>query len=249
VVDLTFIRARGRFKGMKRLSRGAFGATYSARLGRIPVIIKVGIGTPGLITPDQAIGSLKREVSILGRLQKYPFVPRVIEVGIDYFVMEDVEGISLLQLLSKGMTAREILAATVSEGIMVSILHREGVAHNDLEPRNVLLTPNGVVIIDFGISLTEDSGKHEFREAMKRDIISLLENIALVLYASDLPPSIRVILTSVIEKYRKIVSMDAVDENTASDLSRGLTFALAQLGARAARGRRLSVDRVKVLAV
>lgn len=249
MVDHTFIRAREKFKGLKRLGRGAFGATYSARLNGKPVIVKVGIGTPGLVTPYQAIGSLRREVRILGRLQKYPFVPRVLEVGIDYFVMEDVEGVSFLKLLIKGMTPREILSVAVSQGVITSVLHREEIAHNDLEPRNVLLTPSGVVVIDFGIAVTPEDGKSEFKTAMERDIITLLENVVLVATAPDLPPSIKIMLTSTIEKYRKIINKAGVDSETALDISRELMFALAQLGARAARSRKLPVDRIKVVAV
>lgn len=249
IVDQTFIRARERFKNMKRLGRGAFGATYSARLNGRPVIVKVGIGTPGLVTPYQAIGSLRRETRILGRLQKYPFVPRVLEVGIDYFVMEDVEGVSFLKLLAKGMTPREILSVAVSQGVITSILHREEVAHNDLEPRNILLTPDGVVVIDFGIALTPEDGKEEFKAAMNRDILALLENVALAASASGLPLPIKGMLMDTFEKGRKIVDRDAVHPETALEISRELVFALAQLGARAARDRKLSVDRVKVIAV
>lgn len=249
IVSFTFLKARSRFKGLKKLGHGAFGATYSAHLSGRPVVVKVGIGTPGLVSPFQAIGSLKREVRILGRLQKYPFVPRVIEVGIDYFVMEDVEGTSFLDHLVKGMDPREILSVAVSQGFMTSVLHHENVAHNDLDAKNVLLTPNGVVIIDFGVSLTPEDGQDEFDKAMEHDIITLLENVVLTASSRSVPLEIRVILNSVIDKYKKVINNGRVDKDTAKEISRELTFALAQLGARAARSRKLSVERVKVIAV
>lgn len=249
IVSLTFIKAKSKFKGMKRLGRGAFGATYAARMNGRRVVVKVGIGTPGLVSPYQAIGSLKREVRILGRLQKYPFVPRIIEVGVDYFVMEDVEGVSFLSKLIKGMEARDILSVAVSQGIMTSILHKEHVAHNDLDPKNILLTPNGVVIIDFGVSLTPEDGQKEYKEAVERDIITLLENVILAASARTIPPSVRVLLTSTIEKYKHILNAGRVNEDTARDISRDLLFALSQLGARSARDRKLAVERVKVIAV
>jgi serine/threonine protein kinase len=249
VVPLTFLKAKKKFKGLKRLGRGAFGATYSARMNSRPVVVKVGIGTPGLVSPYQAIGSLKREVRILGRLQKYPFVPRILEVGVDYFVMEDVEGVSFLTKLVKGMDPRDILSVAVSQGIMTSILHKENVAHNDLDPKNILLTPNGVVIIDFGVSLTPEDGASEYREAMERDIITLLENVILAASSKSVPPAVRILLTSTIEKYKHVLNAGRVNEDTARDISRDLLFALSQLGARSARDRKLPVEPVKVIAV
>jgi len=251
IANLTFLKAKGKFKNLKKLGAGAFGVTYSGTLGSHRVIIKVACGAPGIVTPPQAIDAMKREVRILGRLQKYPFIPRVFEVGIDYFVMEDVEGISFLDLLSKnGLSAKDVLSVVVATGIIASVLHRNEVAHNDLEPRNILLTPQGVVVIDFGISLTPEDGRKEFLAARERDIVSLLEILVLMIGSSEVPSSIKIILTSTVEQYRKIVFSGKVDEDTARELARELIFALAQMGARAHRGKKkLPVDQVKVIAV
>lgn len=255
VVGLTFLKARSRFKPLRMIGKGVFGVAYSGALRGRKVIIKVACGPSGVITPQEAIEYSKREIRILGRLQKYPFVPRVFEVGIDYFVMEDVDGISLLDITSSkrrgaGLEAREILSTVVALGIIASIFHRNDVAHNDLEPRNILLTPNGVVVIDFGTSLTPEDGKEEFIAARERDIMTILhENLGLVFGSSTLPTSIRYMISTVIEKYRKIVQQRKVDENTAREISQELIFALAQLGARARRRKKLSVDRVKTIAV
>lgn len=250
ITRLLFEQVRRRFRNLKRIGYGAFGATFSAKLFRRPVIIKVAAGTRGLVPLAEAIDSLRREVRILGRLQKYPFVPRVLEVGVNYFVMEDVEGVSLLDLLSKkGLPANVLLSTIVSSGIIASVLHHEGIAHRDLEPRNILLTPKGVVVIDFGVSIIKSDHPKEFKAALEKDIVSLLESVVLVLMARKIPNDVRIILTSTIEKFRKIVFRGKVDEDTAKELSKELLFALAQLTARAARQRELPIDRVKVIAV
>lgn len=246
-----FAKARHRFNVKKKLGQGAFGAAFAATLNGKNVIVKTAVGTPGLVSPMTAMDSMAHEVKVLARLQKFPFVPRLIEVGTDYFVQEDVGGVSMLHILTgKGLEAREILSVVVSSGVILSQLHKEGVAHNDFEARNILLTPAGVVAIDFGIAvLREEDGEVKFREALGRDIVSMLENVVLAMSAKDVPPSIRVMLASTIEDYRKKLIAERVDEDTAANLSRELLFALAQLGALAKRGSKVGRERLKVIAV
>jgi len=240
-----------KFKKLKKLGQGAFGAAYSATYNGAPVIVKVAIGAPGLVSTAEAVETMKREVRILGMIQKFPFVPRLIEVGIDYFVQEDVEGVSLLELLDKkGLEPREVLSTVVSAGIIASTLHREGVGHNDLEARNVLLTPHGTVLIDFGLSMSEDfDGPKAFREARERDNVTLLETLVLVLSSPQIPENVRIMITSTVEKFRKIIISGRVDGETAKEISQDLLFALSQLGGRAVRGKALQHGMVRVVAV
>jgi len=246
-----FAGVKSKFKKLKKLGQGAFGAAYSAIYEGKPVIVKVSLGTPGLVTVAESIETMKREVRILGMIQKFPFVPRLVEVGVDYFVQEDVEGVSLLTLLDKkGLEPREVLSTVVSAGIIASSLHREGIGHNDLEARNVLLTPHGTVLIDFGLSMSEDSdGPKAFREARERDNVTLLETLVLVLSVREIPEGVRMMIASTVEKFRKIIMAGEVDSDTAKELSQELLFALSQLGGRAARGKSIKQGTVRVVAV
>jgi predicted Ser/Thr protein kinase len=245
--ELSFEKAKHKFHGLKKLGQGAFGAAFAATMGGHPVIVKTAVGMPGLVSLHEAIDSMKHEVNVLALLQRYPFVPRLVEIGFDYFVQEDVKGVSLLNLLAKrGLEPGKLLSTVVSSGIIASVLHREGVGHNDLEARNILLTPQGVVVIDFGISVLKSQGQKRFQAAMERDIVSLLEDVILVLSSRKLPMSIRIMLASTIEKFRKVILAGRVNENTAQDLSRELLFATAQLGARANRDGKIKDERIKV---
>lgn len=246
--NFQFVKAR--FKSLKKLGQGAFGAAYAAKLDGKPVIVKTAVGTRGLVSPLSAVKSMQHETKVLAKLQEYPWIPRLIEVGVDYFVQEDVNGVSLLQLLAKkGVPARSLLSTVVSSGIIASTIHRDGVAHNDLEPRNILLTPEGVVVIDFGIAVLKEDGTRIFQEAMERDIISLLESTALVLADVQVPTSVKIMILSTIEKFRKIILSGKVDEDTAQQLSRELLFAVAQLGARAIRNGKVKESGIKVRVV
>lgn len=240
-------KAKGRFKKLKLLGQGSFGKAYAAVLGRQNVIVKTAYGQRGVVSMKEAYEALLREFIILSKLQDLPFIPRLVEVGPDYFVQEDVGGESMLRILSKkGLEAREILSVVVATGLMISRIHERGIAHRDLEPRNILLTPNGAVIIDFGISIERAENEELFRDGMKRDLISLMEDVALAATASDVTHGDRTIMATVLEKFRKRAIDGDVNESTAKELSDELLFVLAQLGARARRGHGLKKEKIKV---
>lgn len=245
-----FADGKSRFHNLKKLGRGGFGTAYAAKLRGRPVIVKLATGTRGVMSNVVAMKSLAHEVRVLVKLQRFPFVPRLIEVGPDYFVMEDVEGDSMLNLLSKkGLEAERLLGAIVSTAFMTSLIHREGIAHNDLEPRNILLTPAGVVVIDFGVSVLRDEQPEAFQEGLQTDLTSLLEQLTLVLSVKNLPDAVKLIGASTLEKFRKKIVAKDITEDTVAELGRDLVFALSQLSARAARGRELDPAILRVIAV
>jgi predicted Ser/Thr protein kinase len=253
----TFEESKRRFKNLKRLGAGAFGEAFSAKMNGKAVIIKTAAGTPGLVSKMTAAHTMAHEVRVLAKIQKFPFVPRLIEVGRDFFVLEDVKGDSMLNLLDgKGLEPREILAVVVSAGTMATMLHREGIAHNDFEPRNILLTPNGVVIIDFGIAVIK--GKKSsiekiismptFSGAMEKDLLSLV-SMASLAASGKVPQNVRVMILSTIEKFQKRALGGKVTPETAGDFARDLLLALGQLGALAVRDGKIRRERVRVVAV
>jgi serine/threonine protein kinase len=237
-----------RFKDARPLGSGSFGAAYSAKLNGRSVIIKRAKAMPGIVSEHEAFQALRHEMLILGKLQKFPFIPRLVEIGPDYFVQEDVGGEAMLQVLArKGMEARELLAAIIATGTIVSTLHRAGVAHGDLEPRNLLLTPQGVVVIDFGISVEKSRDASEFREALKDDVVSLLDQLSLAASAKDIPPSAKAVLLGIFKKFHRKVQEGRLNEKTGGELAKELFFVTAQLGARHERDRKLKPEKIKVV--
>lgn len=244
---IPFSKAKKKFRDLKKLGQGSYGAAYSARLGSRKIIVKVAMAT--YVPMSEALGAMAREVSVLRKLQKFPFVPRLLEIGNDYFIQEDVGGESMLSLLTrKGLEAREILAVVVASGVILSRLHREGIAHTDFEARNILLSPDGVVAIDFGLAVDREAdGDERFREGIKIDLSTMLSNIGWALEARDFPEPLRMAALSVVAKYEKMISENQIDELTADNLARDLVFILAQLGAAAKRGVALAREKVRVV--
>ena len=82
--------------------------------------------------------------------------------GIDYIVMERIYGVSLADALDQRAAQGQLMAvedamrvlAATAEGL--GVVHRAGIAHRDVKPSNIMLTPeHRVVLMDFGLVLPE----------------------------------------------------------------------------------------------
>ncbi|MFG1608492.1 serine/threonine-protein kinase [Actinoplanes sp. NPDC049265] len=112
-------------------------------------------------------GSDARREAVLTDRLRHPSVPRVFAYGqaplpdgtvAPYLVLELLRGRPLTERLTGGplpwRSAARIAAATAD---VLAVAHRRGVAHRDLSARNVMLTPTGPKIIDFGLARPVDS--------------------------------------------------------------------------------------------
>ena len=69
-------------------------------------------------------------------------------MGPDYLVMEHVEGKPLRGPLPVAEALR--LAAQIADALEHA--HRKGIVHRDLKPSNILVTKQGVKVLDFGLA-------------------------------------------------------------------------------------------------
>lgn len=139
------------------LGRGGMGVVYLARhrtLNR-PVAYKV---LKHLATADpESLERFRSEATMLAKLQ-HPNIVQVFDFGTfdgaPFLAMEYVAGGSLAQHLREARaTPREaaVLVATVARA--VGYAHTQGVIHRDLNPANILLTPDGQPkVADFGLA-------------------------------------------------------------------------------------------------
>jgi eukaryotic-like serine/threonine-protein kinase len=125
---------------------GGMGEVYRARdtrLGRV-VAIKV------YLEPLQA--RFEREARAISALN-HPNICTLYDIGPDYLVMELVEGQSLADGLKKGpLPIDKVLQYGAQIADALTTAHTQGIIHRDLKPGNVMETPKGIKLVDFGLA-------------------------------------------------------------------------------------------------
>lgn len=107
---------------------------------------------------------LRREVRALTAV-RHPAVPRVLDAELDeeetFVVFEYIEGASLVdEVLSRGPLKGEALAHCAERiAGALEAAHAAGVVHRDVTPANVMMSPHGAVLIDFGLSHREEDAR------------------------------------------------------------------------------------------
>jgi serine/threonine protein kinase len=146
----------GPYQIVERIGRGGMGEVYRARdtrLGR-SVAIKV---MPVHVAMDANLKHrFEREARTLAALS-HPHICPVFDVGqqdgIDYLVMEHLEGETLATRLARGpLPLDQALRHATEIADALDKAHRTGIVHRDLKPGNIMLTKGGAMLLDFGLA-------------------------------------------------------------------------------------------------
>src|SRR5207244_3663977 len=105
-----------------------------------------------------------RHEAAVTQLLRSPSVPRVYDHGDAPLPDGSVAPFVAMELLSGAMLAgrlagaalpwREAVSVAATVADVLAVAHRNGVVHRDLTPANIMLTPAGPKIIDFGEAAT-----------------------------------------------------------------------------------------------
>jgi Tol biopolymer transport system component/predicted Ser/Thr protein kinase len=131
----------GPYEILEPLGAGGMGEVYRAtdtRLNR-PVAIKVSAA--------RFSERFEREANVIASLN-HPHICHLYDIGPNYLVMEFIEGTQLrgpLPLKEAAEYAGQILDA-------LDAAHRRGITHRDLKLANILVTKQGVKLLDFGLA-------------------------------------------------------------------------------------------------
>jgi len=144
------------------LGAGGMGEVYRARDSRLGRDVAVKV-LPSHLTPSaESRQRFEREARAISQLN-HPNICTLHDVGqhqgMDYLVMELLDGESLAQRLERGpLTGDELLriAIQIAEGLDKA--HRQGLTHRDLKPGNVMMTKTGAKLLDFGLARSAGLG-------------------------------------------------------------------------------------------
>lgn len=156
----TDLDAVGPYRLEGRLGTGGQGTVYVGSAVPGPRVA-IKLLHPHLITDKRARARFLREVEIAKRVA--PFcTAQVLDSGVvneqPYIVSEFVDGQSLQESVRgtgpRSGAALERLALNTATAL--AAIHQANVVHRDFKPGNVLLGPDGPVVIDFGIAWALD---------------------------------------------------------------------------------------------
>jgi len=138
------------------LGSGGMGEVYRARDTRLERTVAIKI-LPAQFSSDPVRKQrFEREAKTISSLN-HPNVCVLHDIGhqdgIDYLVMECVEGETLARRLEKGsLPFDQALKYGAQIADALDKAHRSGVVHRDLKPGNIMLTKSGVKLLDFGLA-------------------------------------------------------------------------------------------------
>src|ERR1700730_3495796 len=129
------------------LGSGGMGEVYRARDTRLERTVAIKILPAQFSSDPLRKQRFEREAKTISSLN-HPHICVLHDIGsqdgIDYLVMECVEGETLAKRLEKGpLSLEQVLTYGAQIADALDKAHRSGVIHRDLKPGNIMLTPVG----------------------------------------------------------------------------------------------------------
>jgi serine/threonine protein kinase/Tol biopolymer transport system component len=149
-------RRLGPYEILSAIGAGGMGEVYKARDTRLDRIVAIKVLPTHLADRSELRERLDREAKTIASLN-HPHICVLHDIGhqdgIDYLVMEYLEGETLAQLLQKGaLPLEQVLLYSIEISDALDKAHRKGVTHRDLKPGNIMLTKSGTKLLDFGLA-------------------------------------------------------------------------------------------------
>ena len=140
-----------------KLGQGGMGEVYRARDTRLNRFVAIKMLKLDAGSGDERQKLFLHEAQAASSLN-HPNIVTIHEIGssngLDFIVMEFVEGRPLSQVIGRrGIPFREAVRYAVQIADALSKAHMAGIVHRDLKPANVMITGEGKVkLLDFGIA-------------------------------------------------------------------------------------------------
>ncbi len=149
----------GRYRTEERIASGGMGDVWRCVDDVLGRTVAVKILLPSLLDEPGFAERFRAEARTMATIN-HPSVVDIYDYGSDnfigaYLVMEYVEGDALSRTLSRvgRLTAARTMALVAQAADALHAAHQKGIVHRDVKPGNLLVRPNGSLILtDFGIA-------------------------------------------------------------------------------------------------
>ena len=146
----------GPYEIQSLLGAGGMGEVYRARDARLERDVAIKVLPAHLSSDPDLRQRMEREAKEISLLN-HPHICILHDVGsqdgIDFLVMELLEGETLADRLHRGaLPLPEALKIGIEIAEALDKAHRRGIVHRDLKPANIMLARNGPKLMDFGLA-------------------------------------------------------------------------------------------------
>ncbi|HEX4427225.1 MAG TPA: protein kinase [Terriglobales bacterium] len=149
----------GPYEIVSPLGAGGMGEVYRARDTRLDRTVAIKVLPSDLSSNSELKQRFEREARAISALQ-HPNICTLHDIGsqdgVDYLVMECLEGQTLAARLEKGpLPVDQVLKVGKEIAEALQKAHSQGIIHRDLKPANIMLTKSGAKLMDFGLAKPE----------------------------------------------------------------------------------------------
>src|SRR5579864_356537 len=146
----------GPYEILAAAGAGGMGEVYRARDTRLDREVAIKVLPSHLAADGKFRERFEREARAISSL-KHPHICVLYDIGrqdgIDYLVLEYLQGESLADRLERGpLPIEQVLVYGIQIADALERAHRQGVVHRDLKPSNIMITKDGVKLLDFGLA-------------------------------------------------------------------------------------------------
>ena len=148
----------GPYEVVAPLGAGGMGQVYRGRDTRLDRSVAIKVMAPHFAEDTELRRRFEREARVISSLS-HPHICTLYDIGqhegVDFLVMELLEGETLAERLQRGpMPAEQLLKLGIEIADALEKAHKQGsgIVHRDLKPANIMLTKSGAKLLDFGLA-------------------------------------------------------------------------------------------------
>lgn len=152
-----------RYEIVSKVGSGGMADVYKAKDHKLNRFVAMKVMKPEFSSDTNFISKFQREAQAAAGLA-HPNVVNVFDVGedqgVNYIVMELVEGITLKEYISKKgkLTVKEATSIAIQVAMGLEAAHNRNIVHRDIKPQNIIISTDGKVkVTDFGIARAASS--------------------------------------------------------------------------------------------
>lgn len=146
----------GPYEVLAPIGAGGMGEVYRGKDTRLDRIVAIKVLPSHLSSNPDLKQRFEREARAISSFS-HPHICTLHDIGnqngVDYLVMEYLEGETVADRLKKGpLTSELVLRYGMEIADALDKAHKQGIVHRDLKPGNIMLTKSGAKLLDFGLA-------------------------------------------------------------------------------------------------